>query len=164
MCFIQTTASLTVATKAFALSALPPTGLAIKEELGTITKQVHFSVTFSHSFLSLFSFTFVLPRSLFLLSHLRGNREQLGTSLASMKKDCADIFYLHMPDAEKPLEDILAEVNDLHKAGKFIEFGISNFPAWQVVEIFAHCAAHGYVSPSVYQVFTQQFRAFAFVP
>jgi aflatoxin B1 aldehyde reductase len=77
--------------------------------------------------------------------------EQLDYSNGSLRQDCADLWYLHMPDAASPLEDILGEADALHKAGKFKEFGISNFNAWQVVEICTYCAENGYVQPTVYQ-------------
>src|SRR4051812_10679046 len=35
--------------------------------------------------------------------------------------------------------------------GKFKRFGLSNYAAWQVVEIYYLCKANGYVLPTVYQ-------------
>merc|ERR1712048_637400 len=39
----------------------------------------------------------------------------------------------------------------LHKEGKIKEFGLSNYPAWAVVDIWYRCKARGMVLPTVYQ-------------
>lgn len=77
--------------------------------------------------------------------------EQLDASLAALRRDRVHIFYLHMPATDIPLEDTLADVDVGFRAGKFEHFGLSNFPAWQVVEICQYCERMGYVLPSVYQ-------------
>jgi aflatoxin B1 aldehyde reductase len=56
-----------------------------------------------------------------------------------------------MPATDIMLEDTLAEISTCHAAGKFDAFGLSNFPAWQVVEICQFCQHKGYVLPTVYQ-------------
>jgi aflatoxin B1 aldehyde reductase len=56
-----------------------------------------------------------------------------------------------MPATDIMLEDTLAEISTCHAAGKFDAFGLSNFPAWQVVEICQFCHHKGYVLPTVYQ-------------
>eukprot|EP01047_Picozoa_sp_COSAG01_P048439 COSAG01_NODE_4721_length_4792_cov_6.484551_1_plen_136_part_00 len=67
-----------------------------------------------------------------LSDFLGTNTRQLHDSLANLRRESADIWYLHMPDGSKPLEEILAEADALHKAGGFQELGLSNFSAWQV--------------------------------
>lgn len=76
---------------------------------------------------------------------------QLDQSLAALKRDSVPIYYIHMPPTNINLEDTLREMNAGHAAGKFEEFGLSNFPAWQVVEICQYCQRKGYVLPTVYQ-------------
>lgn len=76
---------------------------------------------------------------------------QLEQSLTALGRDSVSIYYLHMPSSEIVLEDTLAEIDQGHAAGHFVEFGLSNFPAWQVVEIAQYCQRHGYVMPTVYQ-------------
>lgn len=78
-------------------------------------------------------------------------RLQLETSLKNMKREKADIFYLHAPDHSTPLEETLAAVDALHKEGKFVELGLSNYSAWLVAEIVNICKREGYVTPTVYQ-------------
>jgi aflatoxin B1 aldehyde reductase len=76
---------------------------------------------------------------------------QLDESLAALSRDSIPLYYIHMPATEIMLEDTLSEINDCHRAGKFEAFGLSNFPAWQVVEICQFCQREGYVLPTVYQ-------------
>ena len=76
---------------------------------------------------------------------------QLDESLAALGRDRVFIYYLHMPATEIALEDTLAEIDTGYRAGKFEHFGLSNFPAWQVVEICQYCHRMGYVAPTVYQ-------------
>ena len=80
-----------------------------------------------------------------------GPIQQLDQSLAALGQKSVPIYYIHMPATEIMLEDTLAEINACHIAGKFEEFGLSNFPAWQVVEICQFCQRLGYVLPTVYQ-------------
>lgn len=78
-------------------------------------------------------------------------KNQLNASLKSLQVDSVDIFYLHWPDHKLPIEDTLKAVNDLYKEGKFKEFGLSNFKAWEVVNIYHICKANNWILPTVYQ-------------
>ena len=61
-------------------------------------------------------------------------------------------FYIgKVPRKRSVLEETLAEMDVCHKAGKFKEFGLSNYPAWQVVEVCQVCKHKGWVLPTVYQ-------------
>jgi len=77
--------------------------------------------------------------------------KQFNTSLASMKVDKVDILYLHAPDHETPLLETLKACDDLHKAGKFTELGLSNYSSWLVAEVVNVCKQHGLVVPTIYQ-------------
>eukprot|EP00931_Biecheleriopsis_adriatica_P087697 TRINITY_DN62126_c0_g1_i1.p1 TRINITY_DN62126_c0_g1~~TRINITY_DN62126_c0_g1_i1.p1 ORF type:complete len:426 (+),score=95.75 TRINITY_DN62126_c0_g1_i1:32-1309(+) len=77
--------------------------------------------------------------------------EQCNTSLEKLGVDCIDLFYLHSPDIKTDLEDTLDGIQELHKAGKIKEFGLSNYPAWAVVDIWHRCKRRGMVLPTVYQ-------------
>jgi len=77
--------------------------------------------------------------------------QQVTDSLRCLQVSCIDLLYLHAPDYQTPLEETLAAVNRCHVAGKFTEFGLSNYPAWQVALIHTLCTARGWVKPTVYQ-------------
>ncbi|KAJ5091519.1 hypothetical protein NUU61_006389 [Penicillium alfredii] len=62
-------------------------------------------------------------------------REKLELSLQELNTDQVDIFYLHAPDRSVPFAETLEAVNQLHKEGKFVELGLSNFTAFEVAEI-----------------------------
>lgn len=76
---------------------------------------------------------------------------QLATSLERLSTDALDLFYLHAPDLDTPIERTLAAVAGHHAAGRFRRFGLSNYAAWQVAEIVGLCAANGWPRPEVYQ-------------
>ncbi|KAK4151395.1 NADP-dependent oxidoreductase domain-containing protein [Chaetomidium leptoderma] len=72
-------------------------------------------------------------------------------SLAELGADCVDILYLHAADRATPFAESLRAINDLHKAGKFVRFGISNFTAFEVAEIVLTCQHNGWVRPTIFQ-------------
>ncbi len=83
------------------------------------------------------------------------SKEQLkgfcNKSLSELGTDCVDIFYLHAPDRSVAFEETLEACNELHKEGKFVELGLSNFAAWEVAEVVITCRKNGWVLPTVYQ-------------
>lgn len=50
-----------------------------------------------------------------------------------------------------PFAETLEAINKLHKAGKFVRFGISNFTAFEVAEVVLTCKYNGWVRPTIYQ-------------
>lgn len=78
-------------------------------------------------------------------------REKLELSLKELQTDTVDIFYLHAPDRGTPFAETLEAVNQLHKEGKFVQFGLSNFTAFEVAEICILCAERGWVRPTIFQ-------------
>ncbi|KAB8237392.1 NADP-dependent oxidoreductase domain-containing protein [Aspergillus alliaceus] len=78
-------------------------------------------------------------------------REKLELSLKELDTTQVDIFYLHAPDRSVSFAETLEEVNKLHKEGKFVQFGLSNFTAFEVAEIVTLCTARGWVRPTIYQ-------------
>ena len=61
--------------------------------------------------------------------------ENLDNSLRRLQTDYLDIYYLHMPDYEAPLEESLAAMDEAVRAGKVRHPAMSNYAAWQ------HCQA-----------------------
>jgi aryl-alcohol dehydrogenase-like predicted oxidoreductase len=58
----------------------------------------------------------------------------LEASLKRLRTDWIDIYYMHAPDPETPIEETLQALNALMKAGKVRAFAASNFSAGQVAE------------------------------
>ncbi len=56
----------------------------------------------------------------------------LEASLRRLRTDHVDLYWVHLPDAVTPVEEILATFDDLVHAGKILYGGLSNFPAWRV--------------------------------
>lgn len=77
--------------------------------------------------------------------------ESLEKSLKELGTDCVDIFYLHAPDRSLPFTEPLRKLDELHKKGKFVRLGLSNFTAFEVAECVMHCKYNGWVRPTVYQ-------------
>jgi aflatoxin B1 aldehyde reductase len=78
-------------------------------------------------------------------------REHFTTSLKELGAEAVDIFYLHAPDRSVPFEKTLEAVNELHKEGKFVQLGLSNYAAWEVAEIWNIANERGWVKPTIYQ-------------
>ena len=78
-------------------------------------------------------------------------KKELAYSLSELKTDCVDIFYLHAADRSVPFEETLEALNEMHKDGKFVRLGLSNFTAFEVAEIVIMCKERGWVRPTIYQ-------------
>ncbi|EWC43670.1 hypothetical protein DRE_01557 [Drechslerella stenobrocha 248] len=78
-------------------------------------------------------------------------RRGLLDSLKALKADKIDLFDLHGPDRTVDFTVTLQEVNELYKEGYFTRFGISNYAAWEVAQIWETCDRNGWIKPTVYQ-------------
>ena len=76
---------------------------------------------------------------------------EFAESLKRMNRDKVDLLYFHFPDGKTPIEEALETVAELHAQGRVGEFGLSNYPAWQVVDIAYKCDKIGCPRPTVYQ-------------
>lgn len=72
-------------------------------------------------------------------------------SLDRLKTDYVDIYYLHRPDHETPLEETIAAVGDVIASGKARFFGISNFRGWEHAEVVHVAERMGVPRPIVSQ-------------
>ena len=83
------------------------------------------------------------------------NREtilmEFNESLSRMNLDKVDLLYFHFPDGKTPIDVALDTIAELYEQGQVKELGLSNYPAWQVVDIWHKCDAHGCPRPTVYQ-------------
>lgn len=50
-----------------------------------------------------------------------------------------ELFYLHAPDHNTPIEETLQAVHELGSEGLFRVWGLSNYAAWEVVDIWHIC-------------------------
>ncbi len=78
-------------------------------------------------------------------------KKQFGEILQRLGSDSIDLLYLHSPDLETPVEQTLEACFALYRQGRFRQFGLSNYAAWQVAEVVELCRSHGWMQPTVYQ-------------
>jgi aryl-alcohol dehydrogenase-like predicted oxidoreductase len=55
-------------------------------------------------------------------------------SLRRLQTDYIDLYWLHMWDANTPIEETMAALDDLVRAGKVRYLGVSDTPAWKIAE------------------------------
>src|ERR1700733_2052066 len=55
-------------------------------------------------------------------------------SLRRLQTDYIDLYWLHIWDANTPIEETMAALDDLVRAGKVRYLGVSDTPAWKVAE------------------------------
>lgn len=58
---------------------------------------------------------------------------------------------MHRADRGTPFAHTLEAMDKLHKAGKFVRMGLSNFTAFEVAEVVMTCKYNGWVRPTIYQ-------------
>jgi aryl-alcohol dehydrogenase-like predicted oxidoreductase len=73
-------------------------------------------------------------------------------SLRRLGTDHVDLYYLHAPDRRTPIQETLAAVDALVRAGKVVQIGVSNYAAWQLADIDACATAHGLARPAAAQI------------
>src|SRR4051812_18351774 len=61
-------------------------------------------------------------------------RRAVESSLRRLRTDRIDLYQLHRPDPLTPIEETLAALTELVRAGKVRYIGSSNFTGWQVAE------------------------------
>jgi 1-deoxyxylulose-5-phosphate synthase len=62
-------------------------------------------------------------------------RKALDASLKRLGTDYLDLYYLHYPDYDVPIEETLAALDELVRSGKVRYPAVSNYAAWQVCEM-----------------------------
>ncbi|MFZ4895875.1 aldo/keto reductase [Plantibacter sp. Mn2098] len=61
-------------------------------------------------------------------------RQSVEGSLRRLQTEWIDLYQLHTPDPNTPIEETLATLDDLVAEGKIRYYGHSNFAAWQLVD------------------------------
>lgn len=77
-----------------------------------------------------------------VIDGIDGTLKRLGT-------DYLDIYYMHQPDYNTPLEETLETMNDMVRAGKVGYIGMSNYAAWQMMDAISICEKHGWSRPVI---------------
>lgn len=70
--------------------------------------------------------------------------KQCEASLRRLGTDYIDVYYMHMQDHAMPVEESLAAIDSLVNAGKVRYPAVSNFGAWQILEMQHMAAANGW--------------------
>jgi aryl-alcohol dehydrogenase-like predicted oxidoreductase len=74
-------------------------------------------------------------------------RIQLDRSLARLKTDYVDVYYLHKPDPATPDDEIVAALDRELRAGRIRSWAVSNFPLADLESIVAAADAAGVARP-----------------
>lgn len=72
-------------------------------------------------------------------------------SLRALRTDYIDIYYLHHPDRNTPLEETLDTMSCLVRSGKVRYIGFSNYSAWEACDMMWTAKTNGFVVPKVAQ-------------
>lgn len=65
-------------------------------------------------------------------------------SLRRLQIECIDLYQVHAPDWDTPLDETLGALDDLIKQGKVRYIGASNYPAWLLMKSLWVSDQHGY--------------------
>ncbi|MET8472644.1 aldo/keto reductase [Streptomyces sp. NPDC006422] len=74
-------------------------------------------------------------------------------ALRRLDTDRIDLFQLHAYDASTPVEEVLATLDDLVRAGKIRYTGVSNYAGWQLMKGLAEAEKHGRPRFAAHQVY-----------
>ncbi|WP_329252290.1 aldo/keto reductase [Actinoallomurus sp. NBC_01490] len=74
-------------------------------------------------------------------------------ALRRLGTDHIDLFQLHAFDAGTPIEEVLATLDDLVRAGKIRYTGVSNFSGWQLMKSLAVADRDGHPRYAAHQVY-----------
>jgi aryl-alcohol dehydrogenase-like predicted oxidoreductase len=88
-------------------------------------------------------------------------------SLRRLKTDYIDLYQMHGWDGVTPLEETLAALDDLVKAGKIRYIGASNYSAWHLMKALGISARDGvarFVSQQIYYSLQAREAEFELVP
>lgn len=67
-------------------------------------------------------------------NHRRHIIEQCHASLQRLQTDYIDLYYIHRPSTQIPIDETLRALDDLVRDGKVRYIGTSDFAAWKIIE------------------------------
>jgi aryl-alcohol dehydrogenase-like predicted oxidoreductase len=97
----------------------------IGEVLGPRRSEVILATKFGHDFDEAAGFSGASRRHIF---------HSIEGSLKRLRTDWIDLYYIHRPDPQTPIEETVSALHDLVAQGKVRYVGLSNFAPWQIVE------------------------------
>jgi aryl-alcohol dehydrogenase-like predicted oxidoreductase len=77
--------------------------------------------------------------------------QALEDSLRRLGTDYVDLYYLHRPDPQTPIDETLRALDDLVTAGKIRYVAVSNYSGWQIAEAVSIAERRGWAIPVVSQ-------------
>ncbi|MBE6038087.1 MAG: aldo/keto reductase [Anaerofustis stercorihominis] len=72
-------------------------------------------------------------------------------SLKRLDTDYIDLYYMHFPDENTPMEEAIETMTNLVRSGKIRYYGVSNFSAWQFCSLIHKAKEMNAVAPVVTQ-------------
>jgi len=78
-------------------------------------------------------------------------RAGIDASLRRLNTDYVDLYYLHQPDYSTPLEQSLATMDELVRAGRVRFVAVSNYASWQLCQMLWLAEKNGWQSVQVVQ-------------
>lgn len=85
-------------------------------------------------------------------SHRKSLRRAIDASLQRLGTDYIDVYWVHIWDAFTPVEEVIAGLDELVRAGKVLYLGISDTPAWMVARAVTLAEERGLAAFSALQV------------
>jgi aryl-alcohol dehydrogenase-like predicted oxidoreductase len=68
-------------------------------------------------------------------------RHAIEATLRRLGVDYLDLYQIHRFDAETPMDETIAALDDVVRSGKALYLGASSMPAWQFARLLARCDA-----------------------
>jgi aryl-alcohol dehydrogenase-like predicted oxidoreductase len=69
-------------------------------------------------------------------------RREIEDSLRRLRTDYIDIYQVHWPDPNVPMEETASALAELHRSGKIKAIGVSNFTSRQMLEFLKYAPLH----------------------
>src|SRR5205807_565836 len=70
-------------------------------------------------------------------------RHAIEATLRRLGVDYLDLYQIHRFDAETPMDETIAALDEVVRSGKALYLGASSMPAWQFAQLLARCDAKG---------------------
>jgi 1-deoxyxylulose-5-phosphate synthase len=68
-------------------------------------------------------------------------RHAIAATLRRLGVDYVDLYQIHRYDAETPMDETIAALDDVVRSGQALYLGASSMPAWQFARLLARCDA-----------------------